>query len=127
MKTPDIKGALEAMKAASRGRRSPLHEWLSANYDALEAAFSTAQPSWNALADYLAKGGVMGGGGKPASPAAVRQAWLRIQADVARRRTRSPPHNPSLNPASQAAAPEPIESAAEYEEFDFNKFVKEKK
>src|ERR1700678_902490 len=86
--SPDLKGALEAMKAAVRGprRKSPVYEWLAARYDPLTTAFRTSQPAWKALAVYLGKGGVMGADGIPATAAAVRATWLRVQADKERRR-----------------------------------------
>ena len=89
-KSPDLAGALAAMKAASRGprRRSPVYLWLAEHHDALVNAFRQSQPSWTALADYLSTGGVMGADGIPAKPAAVRSTWLRVQADVARKRAK---------------------------------------
>jgi hypothetical protein len=125
MTTPDLKGALERMKTATRGhrRRGPVYEWLAARYDGLEAAFRTSQPSWKALADYLAEGGVMGADGVPISPPALRATWLRVQAEVTRRRARSKPPDT----APQSATSDPIAPAADYEEYDWNQFVKEKK
>lgn len=127
MTSPDLKGALERMKAATRGhrRRSPVYQWLAARYDGLEAAFRTSQPSWKALADYLAEGGIMGADGAPVSPPALRATWLRVQAEATRRRAQSKP--PDL--ATKSAAPDPIDPAADdnHEDYDWNKFVKEKK
>lgn len=129
--SPDLKGALEAMKSASRGprRKSPVYEWLAAKHDALATAFRTSQPSWKALAEYLGNGGVMGADGVPATPAAVRSTWLRVQADRARKRQ---PGNraPSLTPLpvvqpSAGAHNDELETD-QPDEPDFNTFVKER-
>jgi hypothetical protein len=90
-KTPDVAGALEAMKSASRGPgvRSPVYEWLAAQHDALSAAFAKRPPSWKALARYLADGGIMNVDGRPPTPASVRSSWIRLEVDIAKRRNRS--------------------------------------
>jgi hypothetical protein len=87
--TPDLAGALAAMRKADRrrGRPSPVHHWLEANYDGLAAAFRREPPSWTNLAAYLGEHGVTGVEGRRLSPAAVRAAWVRV--DKARRRRRS--------------------------------------
>jgi hypothetical protein len=123
---PDIEAAIEAMKAATRGRRSPAHEWMAAHYDRLETAFRTAQPSWNALADYLGKSGVMGSKGKPVTAGAIRQTWLRVRSEKIGQQGQSRQPDPSLpNPVRAAALPDAT-APADYDDFDFNKFVREK-
>src|SRR5262245_46484122 len=92
-KTPDLAGALAAMKAAparGRGRRSSAYEWLRARHDGLVAAFAERPPSWKALAGYLGANGITGAGGGPPTAAALRSAWLRVTADAARRHASQP-------------------------------------
>jgi hypothetical protein len=97
---PDTAGAIMAMKARARGprRKSPIYEWLAARHDELAAAFRKTPPSWTALADYLGQGGVMNVDGALPTPSAVRTSWLRVEADLARKRGRR------ASPASPAPA-----------------------
>ncbi len=92
-KPPDTAGAIQAMKAASRGPRikSPVYEWLAARHDELVAAFESQPPKWKALAAYLAQGGVKNADGQPPSAATVRTSWLRVEASMAARKHRRPP------------------------------------
>lgn len=85
---PDLAGALEAMKAATRGprKRSPVYTWLANRHDGLAEAFRSQPPSWKSLAKYLADGGVLNADGQPPTPAAVRTSWMRVEADLARKR-----------------------------------------
>jgi hypothetical protein len=105
-KPPDLAGALAAMRAAparGRGRRSSAYEWLHARHDALVAAFAERAPSWKALAEYLGANGITGADGRAPTATALRSAWLRVSADVARRRASQPTRKPLA--ASRQAVP----------------------
>jgi len=106
-KPPDLAGALAAMRAAparGRGRRSSAYEWLHARHDALVAAFAERPPSWKALADYLGAHVITGADGQPPTASALRSAWLRVIANVARRRASQPSREPRPDAAPQAVA-----------------------
>jgi hypothetical protein len=87
-KTPDLAGAIDAMKAITRGprKKSPVSEWLSARYDGLSAAFRERPASWKALADYLGDGGVLNAEGQRPTASSVRSAWIRLEAEMIRKR-----------------------------------------
>jgi len=101
---PDLAGAIRSMAAVVRGprKKSPVNEWLAARYDGLAKAFQTKPPSWKALADYLGDGGVMNADGQRPTPASVRSAWLRVEADVIRKRARRGPSLPDVPSAPTA-------------------------
>jgi hypothetical protein len=122
-KTPDVAGALEAMKAVVRGPRikSPVYEWLHARYDPLSAAFAERSPSWKALAKYLADGGIMNADGVAPTPAAVRSSWLRVEADIARRRARRSQRADDPLPTRGRG---PVAADPDDEVPDFSSFVK---
>jgi hypothetical protein len=89
-KGPDVAGALAAMRSTptrGRGHTSPAYEWLHKRHGALAQAFAERPPSWKALAVYLGQNGVMGADGNPPTAAALRSAWLRVLANVARRKS----------------------------------------
>jgi hypothetical protein len=110
IKTPDLAGALQAMKAASRGprKKSPIYAWLEVRYDDLSAAFRKDPPSWKNLARYLAEGGITNADGQTPTAAAVRTSWLRLEADIARKRSRSGRSRPPADqPPAKTEAPAP--------------------
>ena len=114
-KTPDVSGVIAASKAAKaggRGRRSPVYLWLKARHDELQAAFEENAPSWQAVADYLAEGGVLNGNGSRPTAVSVRSAWLRVRKTVAEQRAKKPPAPSSpLSPAAhQQVRPSPAPS-----------------
>lgn len=130
---PDTDGYLRAIKAnARRGprRKSPVYEWLAARHDELVAAFKRTPPSWTVLAKYLAEGGVLNADGVPPTPSAVRTSWLRVEADLARKRSGrrgSSPDAPSPAPAApvQRHDPPPVDPAIDDDDggYDFDKRV----
>lgn len=126
MKTPDLAGALAAMKTASRGPgiKSPVYAWLASHHDALTAAFAKQAPSWKALAKYLADGGITNANGVAPTPTTVRSSWLRVEADIARkrgRRIRLPQPDASSSPP-----PAPVlgDGLGDEDAPDFSSFVK---
>jgi hypothetical protein len=121
---PDLAGALAAMAAPRRGprRTSQVYEWMAARYDGLAAAFRKKQPSWIALTEYLTEHGLTGADGKPASSAAVRSAWLRLDAAMLRKRA-----DRSGLPVPRAVAPgaSPVAPDADDDDKpDFGDFVR---
>lgn len=101
VKIPDVAGALTAINSMRRGPRvkSPVYEWLASNHATLAAAFAKRPASWKALADYLGDGGVVTADNRRPSPVAVRSAWLRVEADLARKR----PARSIMQPVERAA------------------------
>lgn len=73
---------LKALEANAQQGRSGLYRWLSANYEKLRPGLAVPRPPWVALAKTAADLGITNGG-KQYSRQAVRQTWLRVEADKA--------------------------------------------
>ena len=102
--SPDLAGALAAMRAVplrGRGHSSSAYQWLHARHDALAAAFAESRPSWQALADYLGAHGITGADERSLTATALRSAWQRVTADVARRRAVQPTSKPHAETAQR--------------------------
>jgi hypothetical protein len=65
-------------KGLAEGSRSPLVQWLAEHRGEIAEAIRGRRPNWTLVARILAEEGVMDVSGKPATGAAVRQAWLRV-------------------------------------------------
>lgn len=133
-RTPDLAGALDAMKAITRGprKKSPVYQWLAARYDGLSAAFRERPASWKALADYLGDGGVLNAEGQRPTPASVRSAWLRLETEMIRKRGQlgrhQPPGEPAANPQTHRSTPEDADLGDDAaDQPDLNSFVKERR
>jgi hypothetical protein len=129
--SPDLAGALAAMRAAplrGRGHRSSAYQWLHARHDALAAAFAERPPSWQALADYLGANGITGADGRSPTASALRSAWSRVTANIARRRvvqSTSKPHAETAQRASLQTARGAAEHAVDSDELpDFDKPIR---
>ena len=118
MAPADISKITRELEARGPTRRSALHKWLLTNHAKLAPQFDSPRCSWVNAAELLAAEGLVGATGKPASPKALRQMWLRVTRDVARAReevaatrgasskpARSRPQNNWQPPLAIAAAP----------------------
>lgn len=73
------------------GRRSPLYLWFQEHHDELAAGFARKAPTWQPLADFLGKQGVLDADGKPPTARAARDAWWRVRRDLKKAETDRPP------------------------------------
>ena len=84
MAPTNVSTITRALKARGPARRSELYKWLRANHAKLRPLLDGPERSWLAAAELIAAEGMVGATGKPASPKALRQMWLRVSRDVER-------------------------------------------
>lgn len=98
MAPTNVSKITRALKERGPARRSDLYKWLRAHHTKLRPLLDGPERSWLAAAELIAAEGLVGATGKPASPKALRQMWLRVSRDVERVREQ----------AAAAAAAKPL-------------------
>ena len=83
MTKPKSPLALRLRKAGPPGRSS-LYRWLYEQYDAVAERLNGSTPNWVEVAAGAEAAGVLGTNGKPQSPHAMREMWLRVRRVVER-------------------------------------------
>lgn len=86
MTAPNAQKFTRALEAKGPARRSALYRWLHAHHAALSRSLDRPDRSWVEAAALVEAEGLFGANGKPISPKALRQMWLRVARDVERER-----------------------------------------
>ena len=96
----------DLISALARNRlgRSGLAQWLRANYATLSPTMNAPRAPWVALARTAAERGLTIDG-RPYTRQAVREAWKRVDRDMAAHRSQSP--GPVATPVRAMASPPP--------------------
>ena len=90
MTNPNAQKFTRALEAKGPARRSALYRWLHAHHAALSRSLDRPDRSWVEAAGLITAEGLFGANGKPISPKALRQMWLRVVRDVERERAAKP-------------------------------------
>ena len=90
MTNPNAQKFTRALEAKGPARRCALYRWLHAHHAALSRSLDRPDRSWVEAAGLITAEGLFGANGKPISPKALRQMWLRVVRDVERERAAKP-------------------------------------
>ena len=93
----------EVLSVAMQGARSPLYEWLWADYDKLLPTLSRSGVNWAGLADLAKSHGVKAGRGLDPTAEIVRQTWARVRRVKEARKPRAKPAQIQATPVVQSA------------------------